>query len=283
MLDFLSNRLKTEIFSSFATIYEVRIRADKPITVKGCDGIRVYSKQLNCKIDRRELDQIFMRLCNHSIFSVESSLKQGFITSKYGERVGVCGEVVISDRSVVSIKNFTSLCIRFPNCAYGCSDPLVKTLQNAVSCLVISPPFHGKTTFIRDLGRAYSDNFDLNVLFVDERDELGCNGSFNLGKNSDVIRFANKEFGFYNGIRAYNPDVIITDEIMSATDCKSIEFAKSSGVKVVASAHAENLENLLKKKDLSSIIKNNTFDIIVLLNKFKIEKIYKERDWLNLF
>jgi stage III sporulation protein SpoIIIAA len=70
---------------------------------------------------------------------------------------------------------------------------------------------------------------------------------------------------------------------MSINDCQGAEFAQNSGVKVIASAHANNLENLLKKQELSSIIKKNTFEDIILLNNFKIVKIYGEEDWLKYF
>lgn len=283
MLDFLPTQLKYLILSCFATIYEVRIRVDKPTLVKGNNGIKTLVKEVKHTSNKKELEQIVLKLCNHSIFSVESSLKNGFITSKNGERVGICGEAVFMDDKVKSIKNFTSLVIRFPNDVFGCSTEYIKSIKEPKSCLVISPPFHGKTTFIRDLGRAYSNTFNQNVLYVDERDELSGSGAFDLGKNSDVIRFANKTFGFFNGVRAYNPDVIICDELMSTNDCSGVEFAKHSGVKVIASAHANNLENLLKKTDLSAIIKKNTFDNIIQLNCFKIEKIYGEQDWQKYF
>ena len=98
-----------------------------------------------------------------------------------------------------------------------------------------------------------------------------------------MLRYSNKSFGFYNGVRAYNPDVIICDELMTGDDCNSVEFAMASGVKVVASAHSSNLENLLKKKEISKIIQKNTFEDIILLDRFKIKEIYKEQDWQKYF
>ena len=281
MLDFLSSQIKSEIFKQVSTIYEVRIRVDKPITVKGGDGLKMVVKTINLSLSKKELEQAVMRLCNHSLFSVEESLKRGFITSQNGERVGILGEVVLKGKEVISIKNFTSIVIRFPNSVFGCSEEYTKDLNNAKSCLVISPPFHGKTTFIRDLGRVYSDKFSLNVLYVDERDELSLGGKASLGIYSDVIRFSNKSFGFLSGVRAYNPDVIICDELMTDDDASCVQFASASGVKVVASAHSDNLENLLKKQEISKIIKTNTFENIILLDKFKIKRIYREQDWLK--
>lgn len=281
MLDFLPTQLKQSVLSCFASVYEVRIRVDKPVIVKGNNGLNVQCKEIKYSVSKKELEQIILRLCNHSLFSVESSLKNGFITSINGERVGLCGEIVYSEDEVKSIKNFSSIIIRLPNYVYGCSEDFVKTVNEPKSCLIFSPPFHGKTTCIRDLGRAYSDSFNQNVLYIDERDELGGGGAFNLGKNADVLRFSSKKFGFFNGVRAYNPDVIVCDEIMSNDDCKGVEFARNSGVKVIASAHADNIENLLKKQNLSKIIKTNTFDYILSLNSFRIDKIYGEKDWLN--
>ena len=283
MLEFLPNQVKSEIYKATKSPYEIRIRADKPITVKGSNGLTTIVKTLCVSMGKREIEQAVLRLCNHAIYSVEESLRMGFITSKNGERVGVCGELVYNGQSVVAIKNFSSLSVRFPHYVFGCSEEYSKALVTATSCLIISPPFHGKTTFIRDLGRVYSDKFNLNVLYIDERDELSLGGSFNLGKNSDVLRYSNKSFGFYNGVRAYNPDVIICDELMTGDDCNSVEFAMASGVKVVASAHSSNLENLLKKKEISKIIQKNTFEDIILLDRFKIKEIYKEQDWQKYF
>ncbi len=281
MLDFLPSKLKNSIFSSFKSVYEVRLRADKPIKVKGSTGEGVAYKELKYDISKNDLEEIVLKLCNHSLFCVDNSLKAGFITSKNGERVGLCGDVVSNNEIVTTIKNFSSIIIRLPNCVLGCSYEFANQLQGAKNCLIISPPFQGKTTFIRDLGRYYSNVFGANVLYIDERDELSGGGCFDLGKNADVLRFSNKAFGFLNGVRAYNPDVIVCDELMSLSDCKSVEFAKNSGVKVIASVHSNNIENLFKKQNISAIIKSNTFDYIVLLEQFKVIKIYEEQDWLK--
>ena len=86
MLDFLPTQLKQSVLGCFATIYEVRIRIDKPIIVKGNNGLNVQNKEIKYLISKKDLEQIILRLCNHSIFSVESSIKNGFITSTNGER-----------------------------------------------------------------------------------------------------------------------------------------------------------------------------------------------------
>ena len=283
MLDFLPLNLKNQIISAFKRLYEVRIRADNPITVKGSNGDGLKEREIGALTTKKQIEDLVFALSNYSIYSVEESLKQGFITSSSGERVGVCGDAVVENGEIITFKNFTSLCIRFPNQIVGCSKPFTDNIEEVKSCLVISPPFHGKTTFIRDLGRVYSDRFNKNVLYVDERDELWANGKFYLGKRADVIRNTTKSFAFNFGVRSYNPDVIICDELMTEEDYKGVSFAMLSGVKVVASAHSDSLENFLKKQEISRILKNITFEKIIVIEDFKIKKIYGEKDWENCF
>lgn len=281
MLDFLPNTLKRKIFSLFDQVLEIRIRKGRQILASGIkDGAFIKTS-----LDRAEENLIFdivMSLCGRTVYSKEQSLKMGYITSECGERVGVCGECVSDRDEIESIKSFTSLCIRIPNDIIGCSNELTDNLRKIESCLVISPPSHGKTTFIRDLGRVYSNVFNADVLFIDERDELSGGGAFDLGKSSDVLRYCTKAFGFYNGVRSYNPDVIVCDELMTDGDCEAVEFAMLSGVKTIASCHSDNLENLLKKKNIFSILQKNVFEKIVVLDNFIIKRIYERDSWQNL-
>ena len=276
MLDFLDYNLKNKIISLFAKIFEVRLRQDKPVAVKGFDGEKVSVKYLSYSTTKNDLEKIIYSLCNYSVYSVEESLKNGFITSNDGERVGVCGSCVLSLDNVITIKDFSSLCIRIPNDVKGCSNSYFNLFSGIRSCLVVAKPFEGKTTFIRDLGRNYANEY--NVLFIDERDELSASGKFNLGKNADVIRYSTKKFGFYNGVRSYNPDVIVCDEIMSSDDLQAVQFALLSGVKVVATIHSDNIKNLLKKQFISAIFKNKLFDDIIVLDAFK-PTLLKESQW----
>ena len=278
MLNFLPLSLKDRIISMFSMIYEVRLRVDKPICVKGFNGNEVKTETINETVTKRLIEQIVLNLCNYSIYSVEESLKNGFITSNEGERVGVCGTSVLNGSEVVTIKDFTSICIRVPNDVKGCSNLYYNKNHKPKNCLVISKPFQGKTTFIRDLGRNYAKNY--NVLFIDERDELCGNFAFNLGNNADVIRYSSKKFGFLSGVRSYNPDVIVCDELMSKDDVDGVEFAILSGVKIIASVHADNLKNLAKKQYLSSILQNGCIDDIICLNEFK-PTVFKEEQWLK--
>ena len=277
MLKFLPEAVLNEIKEIASdNLCEVRIRAGKKIKIayRGV-GNEIKISSLSQIISVEDLEKCVMRLCNFSVFSAEEHLKRGFITSSEGERVGICGEVVNREDGPF-IKNVTSICVRFPKECVGAAEAFFNkyVIDSAKSCLVISPPFHGKTTFIRDLGRLYSDRLKNNVLYLDERNEFSANGKFNLGENSDVFRFCTKEYGFKTGVRSLNPDVIVCDEIMNETDVSAVNFATASGVKVISSIHSDSLKNVLKRQEKSKNFKCFTFDYFIELYKFTIKRIY---------
>ena len=267
MLNFLPRRDVDELLKIRGRIEELRIRVGYPICVRySTDEGERKRKFLNDVYTEKSIEYAFMNLCDHSVFGKEECIKQGYITSCDGERVGLCGDVVKNEKGVVTIKNITSLCVRFPNDVSGLALPFFeKYCDKPKSVLVISPPSQGKTTFLRDLGRLYSDKLGLNVLFIDERDEFSASGKFYLGKNSDVMKYADKSFGFRVGVRSLNPNVIVCDELMTAEDLSSCSFASHSGVKTLASVHSDSLKNLLKKPIFTDIFKIGVFDCFVNL------------------
>ncbi len=277
MLKFLSGRDRDEILAIRGATEELRIRKGQPICVSySCNGER-KRKVLSRIYTDEDIENIVMKLCDYTFYSKEESIRQGFITSSDGERVGLCGSVVKKNGEVTTIKRITSLCVRLPNDVEGIARPFFREYaQSAVSCLVISPPAQGKTTFLRDLGRTYSDKLNKNVVFIDERDEFSASGRFYLGKNSDVLKYADKEYGFSCGVRTLAPEVVVCDEIMNESDIFACKNAAASGVKALASAHSDNLKNLLKKPIFTDIIKNRVFDRYIELSYGGKITIYNE-------
>ena len=280
MLEYLGDKIKNEIFSftNYDNLTEIRVRAAKGVFISYFDNYRKLSEnRLTYIPDIADVEKIVLRLCNFSVFCAEESIKQGYITSNDGERVGICGKCVIGvGGKVQTIKDISSLVIRIPKQIKGFLQSFFdKYYTDSIkSCLVVSPPFGGKTTFIRELGRLISDEKKTDVLFVDERDELSASGKFDLGKNSDIMRYCDKRFGFYNGVRALNPKVIVCDELMDDNDVKGVIFAAASGVKTIATIHGNNLKDLQNKSEFNEIIKSGIFDIILELKDFIPKKVY---------
>ena len=175
--------------------------------------------------------------------------------------IGIAGECVY-DNTLLTIKNITSLLIRFP-CTKILLDKKIKDLLNSCklpNILIISPPGFGKTTLIKAIIN-YINSFNQDILVIDERGEL-----FSQTINADFIRFSSKTYAFSKGIRSLSPSVIITDELISEEDFDFISKTINSGISIIASMHAN--EEVLNNKDKLLFI--NLFDYIIILNNQEI-------------
>lgn len=271
MLEFLPDVIKSAIdLSGTEGLREIRIRAGKPIYVCkfGQASVLKY-KNAEIKADLNMIDYIIKQVSDYSLFTVENSLKKGFITSRSGERIGICGECVYESNSIYSIKNITSLCIRVPCEIKGASDMLFSEDLRGKNILILSPPAKGKTTILRDLIKNLSQKYGQNILVCDERNELSatnCSASFDLGKTSDVILFSSKIYAMNIGVRALNPSVIAMDELTSDDEAKAVCETVYSGVNVICTAHADSL-NGFKNRSFGKILCDNTiFDCIFTLS-----------------
>ena len=66
MLDFLPENLKNIICAQFHTLYEVRIRVDKPIEIVGKKGNGIEKIQINYQVSKNDLCNIILKLSNFS-------------------------------------------------------------------------------------------------------------------------------------------------------------------------------------------------------------------------
>lgn len=227
-------------------VYEIRLR-ESGVSVNY--GGRFFGlsdvglSQRGYKVSAEEINEVVLKASGYSIYAVNEQIKNGFLSLSSGVRIGICGEVVFGK----TVKNFSSLNIRFPHEIKGCADRIIGHVAKSRGCyntLIVSPPGCGKTTLLRDLIRQLSDMGN-NVLIADERYEIAANSgghALDVGINSDVISGACKSFAFDQGIRYMRPDVIAADEIMSEGDIAAIRLASAGGVSVIASVHASGLD-----------------------------------------
>ena len=222
------------------------------------------------------IDYVLKRATEYSLYAFNNQLKQGFITAKGGIRIGVAGESVNSNNFVpTTIKNINSINIRIPHEIKDCSKKIFNHIfykeSGVKSTLIISPPGAGKTTLIRDISKKISETGEnINVMIVDERFEIASvvNGEamLDVGLFTDVVSGTNKQFAFSNGIRALKPDVIITDELMNREDVLACKTAINSGVRVIATVHADSHRSLMNKEDFKDLFKGLFFERYVIMD-----------------
>ena len=263
----LENELsEKKIFDNldFNNIKEIRITVNLPIEII-TDEKRFYINRK--RISMSEINSVFSALCEYSVHAYVNEICEGFITYEGGIRTGICGTAVYSDGKICTVKDISSLNIRIPHEIFGISNKIIPFAKNG-GILIIGPPCCGKTTVLRDFSRIISEN--QNVTIVDERMEISgiCAGIpfFNIGKSS-VLNGYLKNDGIKSAVRSMAPDVIICDEFGDEKDISSALFAMKSGVKIVASMHAFDKNDLIQKPCFKAISDSEIFKTFVFINK----------------
>ncbi len=214
---------------------------------------------------------IINKVCEYSIYAHNDKICNGYLTTPDGIRIGVAGECVFNKEKIVTIKNISSLNIRVPHEITGCCDNFFSKLFNDdgdfLNTLIISPPFCGKTTMLKDLAKKMDRRNAYSILIIDER------GEFNRikGENIDVIKFSNKFYAFEYGLRSLSPNLVITDELITREDWLCVKNAVNSGVKIIASVHADSINSVVSKNHFI----NNLFDRYILLDSKKPPGVIK--------
>ena len=113
----------------------------------------IYNEQQFVVVTKTMLDNFLRRISENSLYAYNSSLIQGYISLPKGVRVGICGSYVFDNDRLVTVKDIQSVNIRIPhqikNCSLNAYEFLVDG-EDVKSCLIVSPPGAGKTTFLRD-------------------------------------------------------------------------------------------------------------------------------------
>lgn len=222
---------------------------------------------------KKILRETIGNLCGHSLYAHEDTIRQGYIFTKQGFRVGVAGRAVCRGDSVERIAELTSLCIRIPRRCPGASAdiyPYVVSGGIPKGALVFSPPGVGKTTVLRELADSLSKAY-FRVALIDTRNEL----SYGLdGPSLDVFRGYPRPFGMETAIRVMNPQFVICDEISTSADANAVQQCASSGAAVIASAHGGTLADLQCQPAIHDLLESDVFQTLVRLRRSEKELIH---------
>lgn len=278
-------------------LQEIKLRVEKPLLLvyRGEEIIPGNQRGKPYIVTREDIREMLEYISNYSLYAYEQEMKQGYITIEGGHRVGMTGQAIIENGKVKNLRYISSINLRMSHEILGCADPIFPFItynKKLYHTLIVSPPRCGKTTLLRDMIRQISNGNGwingMSVGVVDERSELGgCYmgvAQTQLGIRTDVLDCCPKAEGMIMLIRSMGPEVIAVDEIATAEDVHAIEYAMHCGCKMLATVHADSMEELRKKPLFDQMVAEKRFERYVLLENREhvgqVEGIYDSRGTL---
>jgi len=277
---YIRAKISSALQSFSADVHDIVLRAERPVCVY-IRNKQMYLTETGCLTDSltsqkliitssQQILECFNNSCGYSVYSHINEIKEGFITIGGGHRVGIAGTAVISAGLIHNIRDISTISIRISRQIKGCADRITNEYMNYRGGLLIcGSPSSGKTTLIRDVARLLSTDYAQRVSVVDTRGEIAsvCNG---VCQNDvglcDVLDSYPRADGIIQAVRSLSPQHIICDEIGSPLDVEAILHGVNSGVRFVATVHAENKEELLSRKSVRGILSTGAFEKVVFLS-----------------
>ncbi len=263
-------------------VEELRLRANRPLMVYTSENGYCVSADgrtsgtMGLKVTETDIEQTFSAITGKSPYAYEDEIRQGFLTLSSGIRAGLSGSAMLTNGQLKTYKSVSGINFRIPREAAGISFRLIPYISNnerLVNTLLISSPKLGKTTIARDISRSAGSGIGLmpcKVSLIDERQELAASlygyPLFDVGRETDVISGVLKADGVFMALRSLSPEVIVTDEIGKSEDLEALREVANSGVVMVATAHAPDLDSLLRRMFFRQLFDARLFDAYVVLS-----------------
>jgi len=132
-------------------------------------------------------------------------------------------------------------------------------LDSGESLLLMGRPGVGKTTALREIARVLADDLGKRVVVIDTSNEIAGDGdiphpAIGCARRMQVARPELQHQVMIEAVENHMPEVIVIDEIGTELEAQAARTIAERGVMLVATAHGNALENLIKNPTLSDLV-----------------------------
>ena len=132
-------------------------------------------------------------------------------------------------------------------------------LDTGCSLLLMGRPGVGKTTALREIARVLADELGKRVVVIDTSNEIAGDGdiphpAIGRARRMQVARPELQHEVMIEAVENHMPEVIVIDEIGTEREAQAARTIAERGVMLVATAHGNELANLIKNPTLSDLV-----------------------------
>ncbi|MCP9846126.1 AAA family ATPase [Synechococcus sp. Lug-A] len=164
---------------------------------------------------------------------------------------------------ISAIRNRTGdvvgLTCRVGRAVYGTVAMVRDLLDSGQSLLLMGRPGVGKTTALREIARVLADDLERRVVVIDTSNEIAGDGdiphpAIGRARRMQVARPELQHQVMIEAVENHMPEVIVIDEIGTLLEAQAARTIAERGVQLVATAHGNELANLIKNPTLCDLI-----------------------------
>jgi stage III sporulation protein SpoIIIAA len=151
------------------------------------------------------------------------------------------------------------LTLRVGRAVTGTIDMLRDFVESGRNLLLLGRPGVGKTTKLREMARVLADDLGRRVIVVDTSNEIGGDGdvphpAIGRARRMQVVRPDRQHAVMIEAVENHMPQVIIVDEMGTEAEALASRTIAERGVQLIATAHGNTLENLVRNPTLSDVV-----------------------------
>jgi Uncharacterized protein conserved in bacteria len=148
---------------------------------------------------------------------------------------------------------------RVGRAVFGTLEIVRDVVEMDKSVLFVGRPGIGKTTMLREFARVLADELGKRVIVVDTSNEIAGDGdiphpAIGRARRMQVPVTTTQAAVMIEAVENHMPEVIIIDEIGTASEAEAARTIAERGVRLIGTAHGNTLENLVFNPTLADLV-----------------------------